>query len=157
VNGALMAALKDSEAEVRASAATALGWKGNVEAVPALVSALSDSNWRVVDAAVGALGDVGVGAVDRLLAVIRNPAENTTVSYQISRALSAVGRPAVPKLVAALSEPNPAVQKWVAVSLGEIGDQSAVEALKKLEASADPNVRWVAQEQLRRLTNLTGT
>ncbi len=157
VNGPLMAALKDAEPEVRASAAAALGWKGNVEAVSALVSALSDSDWKVVDAAVAALGDVGVGAVDHLLAVIRNPAAGTTVSYQISRALSAVGRPAVPKLVAALSEPNPAVQKWAAVSLGEIGDQSAVAALKQLEASADPNVRWVVQEQLRRLTSLTGT
>jgi HEAT repeat protein len=157
VSSALMAALRDSDEEVRASAARSLGWQGNVEAVPALVAAVSDSSWRVVDAAVSALGDIGVGAVDKLLAVLGSPAESTIVRYQISRALIAVGRPAVPKLVTALGEPSPSVQKWAAVSLGQIGDPSAVGALKRLESSPDPDVRWVVQEQLRRLTSLTGT
>ena len=157
VNGALIVALSDSDDEVRASAALALGWKGNVGAVPALIGALSDSSWQVVDSAVSALGDIGLDAADRLLTVLRSPESDLTVRYQISRALSSMGRGAVPKLTAALSDGSPSVQMWSAVALGEIGDPEAAQALERLTASADPQVAWVAQEQLRRLTSLTGT
>jgi HEAT repeat protein len=157
VNGALTTALKDPDVEVRASAALALGWKGNLAAIPALTGALSDPGWQVVDASVTALGEIGISAIDGLVAAIRNPGTSMTVRYQIARAFSEMGRRAVPKLVAALSDPDPTVQKWAAVSLGTIGDQSAVGALKQLAGSADPDVRWVVEEQLRRLTSLAGT
>ncbi len=155
--GPLVAALKDPDAEVRASAALALGWKGNVAALGALVSALSDPSWQVVDSAVSALADIGLAGADRLLAVVGSPDTDPTVRYQISRALSGMGRPVVPKLTAALADPSPSVQTWSAVALGEIGDPSAAQALERLAETAEPDVRWVAQEQLRRLTSLTGT
>jgi HEAT repeat protein len=144
---------------VRASAATALGWKGNVSAVPALVGALSDSNWEVVDAAVLALGEIGLGAAERLLAVLGSPESSLTVRYQLSRALSAMGPDAVPRLTAALSDSSAAVQTWSAVALGEIGtaDLEAVAELERLADTGDPEVAWVAQEQLRRLKSLSGT
>ena len=157
VNGALIVALKDSDDGVRASAALALGWKGNAGAVPALIGSLSDSSWRVVDSAVSALGEIGLGATDTLLAVLRSPESSLTVRYQISRGLSAMGRGAVPRLIAALSDGSPSVQTWSAVALGELGDPRAVEALERLAKGADPDVQWVVQEQLRRLTSLTGT
>jgi HEAT repeat protein len=156
VNGPLMAALKDSDAQVRASAARALGWGGNVAAVPSLVAALPDKSWPVVDSSVGALGAIGIPAEGALLAVLQKPGEDLTVSYQIARALAAMGRPAVPKLIAALSDRSPSVQKWSAVALGAIGDPQAVEALQKLGSTAGPDVRWVVQEQLRRLTGMSG-
>ncbi len=156
VNGPLMAAVKDTDPEVRASAASALGWTGNVAAVPSLVVALSDKRWPVVDASVGALGAIGVSAADPLLAVLRKPGEDLTVSYQVARALAAMGRPALPKLVAALAETNPGVQKWSAIALGEIGDPKAVRALQELESIAEPDLRWVVQEQLRRITGVSG-
>jgi HEAT repeat protein len=154
VNGPLMVALKDSDEQVRSAAARALGWDGNVGAVASLVGTLSDKSWMVVDSAVAALGAIGVPAADSLLAVLRKPGEDLTVSYQIARALAAMGRSAVPKLTGALSDPSPSVQKWSAVALGEIGDPRAVEALKKLQGSPVPEVRWVAQEQLRRLASM---
>jgi len=157
VNGPLMAALKDLDAEVRASAALALGWEGNVGAVPSLVAVLSDPSWQVVDSAVSALGDIGLGAADMLLAVLRGGGSDLTVGYQISRSLSAMGRPVVPKLTAALSDGNTSVQTWSAVALGEIGDPGAVKALERLAETAGPEIRWVAQEQLRRLATLRGT
>jgi len=156
VNGALMAALGDADVEVRAAAASALGWKGNVAAVPALVSALSDSAWQVVDAAVGALGEIGVDAVDPLLAFLAQPDRGLTVEFQISRALAAIGSPAVGKLTAALAMDDPVVQKWVSVALGDIGDPRAVEPMQKLAESGSPEVRWVVQEQLRKLQGFSG-
>jgi HEAT repeat protein len=157
VNGALMAALSDPDVQVRAAAASALGWQGNVAAVPTLVFALSDDAWQVVDAAVGALGEIGVDAVQPLLAFLARPDSGVTVQYQISRALAAIGKPAVVQLTAALERDDPVVQKWVSVALGEIGDARAVGAIEKLAESASPEVRWVAQEQLRRLQRLAGT
>lgn len=157
VNGPLMAALKDADPDVRSSSARGLGWEGNVAAVPALVGALSDSSWIVVDSAVSALGSIGVPAVDPLLAVLRNPSGGLTVDYQIARGLAAMGRQAVPRLTAALSDPSPNLQKWSAVALGEIGDPRAVEGLKRLANTAGPDIRWVAQEQLRRLAGMTGS
>jgi HEAT repeat protein len=159
VNGALMVALKDSDDAVRASAALALGWKGNVGAVSALTGSLSDSSWRVVDSSVSALGEIGLGATDTLLTVLRSPESSLTVRYQVSRALSAMGRDAVPKLTAALSDSSASVQTWSAVALGEIGSAplETVQELERLAETADPEVAWVAQEQLRRLASLAGT
>jgi HEAT repeat protein len=68
-----------------------------------------------------------------------------------------MGRSVVPKLTAALTDPSPSVQTWSAVALGEIGDPSAVPALERLRDTARPEVRWVAQEQLRRLASMSGT
>jgi len=153
---ALMAAVSDPDAGVRAPAARALGWEGNLTAVEVLVRALRDSDWRVVDAAAGALGDIGTTAIERLLAVVAAPGQDVRVSFQISRALAIMGYQATPKLVRALSSPNPEVQKWSATALGSIGDQRAVPELQQLSKRATGNVQWVAEEQLRVLTGRTG-
>jgi HEAT repeat protein len=158
VTGALGAALQDTDPEVRASAALALGWQNNLEGVASLVAALRDPDWRVVDSAVKALGEIGVSATGRLLGVLRDPAQDVTLRYQVARALAAMGRPAVNELVVALSEQNPDVQKWSAVALAEIGIAApdVIGALEKLEQNSSGDLRWVASEQLRRLRRTTG-
>lgn len=75
---ALIAALKDPQADVRDRAAQALARMGPPaqEAVPALVAALNDTDWRVRRSAARALGQIGPGAeaaVPALIEVIRNP------------------------------------------------------------------------------------
>jgi len=151
VNGPLMTALKDPDSEVRASAALALGWEGNTAAVPSLVTALSDQSWHVVDSAVSALSEVGSPAVPALLSVVGSSGADLTVQYQVSRALAGMGREVIPRLEEALYQPNPSVQTWSAVALGAIGDSSATSSLKSLAERADPEVRWVAEEQLKKL------
>jgi len=157
VTGALAAALGDSDSEVRASAALALGWQGNVEAVASLIQALSDPAWQVVDAAVEALGMIGVDAADRLLAVLRDDSRDLTVHYQVARALAAMGRSAVPKLLETLPAAEPRVQKWTVIALGEIGDQRAIEPLERLQDTTDADLKWAVGEQLRRLHRAAGT
>jgi len=68
-----------------------------------------------------------------------------------------MGRPVVPRLIGALSQPQPEVRKWSAVALGQIGDKNAVEPLKQLEKTAGPELKWVVAEQLRRLARLTSS
>lgn len=147
------AALADPDREVRAGAALALGWEGNLDGVSPLVAALSDPSWQVVDAAVAALGQIGLDAVGRLQNVLRDPGQSTTVRYQVARALAAMGNPAVDELVAALSRPDPELQKWSAVALGLIGSTQprVIEALEQLEETGPGDLKWVASEQLRRL------
>jgi len=154
-NGPLIEALGDEDVSVRASAAQALGWRDNLAAVEPLGGVLEDDDWHVVDAAMEGLGEVGVGAIPKLLAVLAAPARETTVRYQVARALSAMGGQAVPELVHALARPEPEVQKWCAVALGGIGDARAVEPLRQLAESADSDVKWVAEEQIRALSRLT--
>jgi HEAT repeat protein len=153
VNSPLMASLSDPDSEVRSSAALALGWGGNTAAVPALVTALSDQSWEVVDSAVSALGEIGPAAAPALLNVVASPATDLTVQYQVSRALADMGREIVPRLEAALHEPSPAVQTWSAIALGSIGDSSATDALKALAERGNPEVRWVAEEQLKKIAS----
>ena len=157
VTGPLAAALRDPDRRVRASAALALGWEHNAEAVSPLINALSDTAWQVVDAAVDALGAVGVSAADRLLAVLRDGSQDLTVHYQVARALAAMGGPAVPKLLHTLATGEPRVQKWTLVALGEIGDQRAIQPLEALQETAGPDLKWAIDEQLRRLHRATGT
>jgi HEAT repeat protein len=157
VTDALAAALRDSDAEVRASAALALGWKDNLPGVGPLAGALGDPDWRVVDAAVEALGSVGANAVPKLVDVLGDPDQDVTVRYQVARSLAAVGRPAVSPLLGMLSRPDPEVQKWVAVALGEIGDAGAVPLLEGLHEVSEGDLRWVLEEQLRRLKAVTGS
>jgi HEAT repeat protein len=151
---ALTAALNDADEEVRASAARALGWEGNLAAVGSLVNAVSDPSWRVVDAAVEALAAVGVRAMDRLLGVLADPGEQLAARYHVARALAEMGRPAVPYLIEGLAHPQVDVKKWCAVALGQIGDARAVEPLEKLHGVAQGDLKWVVQEQLRLLTRI---
>lgn len=154
----LIAALQDMDAEVRASAALALGWEGNVQAVAPLVGKLSDPSWRVVDAAVEALSELGMPAVEPLLARLRAEDTPLAVRYLVARALGTMGSPAVPRLVEALSAADVSLQKWAAVALGHTGDQRAVKPLEKLRDRSDNReVRWVAGEQVRRLTGFAAS
>jgi hypothetical protein len=158
VNGALAVSVRNTgeDPEVRASAALGLGWKDNLDGVPPLVDALSVSDWRVVDAAVEALGEIGVSAIQMLQNVVRDPARSLTVRYQVARALAAMGRPAVDQLLAALARPDPEVQKWSAVALGQIGlaQPRVIDALEEMERSGAGDLKWVAGEQLRRLKGI---
>jgi HEAT repeat protein len=153
VTDALVSALEDPDAEVRASAALALGWEGNVAALGALVRKLSDPSWRVVDASVEALGEIELPALEPLLARLRSPEVDVTTKYLIAKALGRIGSPAVPRVVDALLEPDAGLQKWAAIALGNIGDQRALEPLRSLrEQTSSPDLQWVVGEQIRRLT-----
>ncbi|MEA5545177.1 HEAT repeat domain-containing protein, partial [Limnoraphis robusta CCNP1324] len=55
----LIAALNDSESDVRSNAASALGNIGNAEAVKPLIAALNDSESDVRSNAASALGNIG--------------------------------------------------------------------------------------------------
>ncbi|MBI3608153.1 MAG: HEAT repeat domain-containing protein [Nitrospirae bacterium] len=97
VRAALLGALRDADAEVRARAAQALGQIGYVGAVVPLADALSDTAWFVRLRAARALGLLGhAGAIRPLVAALTD--ESWQVRAAAGEALRRLGDPAVPAL-----------------------------------------------------------
>lgn len=151
LNAPLAARALDPDNSVRASVARALGWEGNTAAIPTLVSLLRDSDWRVVEAAVQGLSDIGPRGIPQLAQVIAGASGSAdrTLCYQIALAMAKMGYEAVPSLIRALGQPDTGVRTWVAVALGEIRDQRAVQPLRQLSRTASGDLKWVVEEQLR--------
>jgi len=133
----------------RAAAAAALGFSGDVRAVGALITALSDPSGDVSLAARDALAGIGSDATSALVAVIK---KGGTSSYYASQALARQGAPALSALQAtAADSSNPVGQRWAAVALGDLGIKDASVTLQQLARSKNEDVAYVAREQLNRL------
>jgi HEAT repeat protein len=78
---------------------------------------------------------------------------NAGIRLKASRALAAIGRPAVADLQAALRSPDPDIRKNAAFCLGEIGTEAspAVPALKQLLNDEHTPVRWCADNALKKI------
>jgi HEAT repeat protein len=144
-------ALSDTAPEVRAVAATSLGeilTKNPtlvVTGLPALTSAISDTDGTVAQNASEAMGRLKGAAVSALLTKLADPSD--TVAYHASQALIQVGKDAVPALITLAAPSNPAA-RWAAVTLGEIGDTRATDALGTLKSSSDPDTASAAEVAL---------
>lgn len=149
-NAPLIALLQDpnSSPELKAAAARALGFEGNTGAVTPLVAVISSDTGTVGDAARDALTQIGAGATDALANLL---AQGGTAAYSASQALSQQGTAALSALQKAAQSPNPVAQRWAAVALGGLGIAEARPTLEQLSKASDPDVAYVAQEQLRQM------
>ena len=66
---------------------------------------------------------------------------------------TAMGRPAVKPLMAALNDPDPLVRRQAAEALGKIGDPRAIEPLIAIMSDPDPLIRRQAIQALRRIND----
>ncbi len=141
---ALIAALADASALVRAGASRSLGGFG-AEVAPALIEALEhDSDAGVRAGVAPILGSYVADGADVMPAVseaLRND-DDAGVRIAAARGLSVAGAAAadaVPVLIEALEDAVPEVRQWAAIALGRIGPaaREAVPALQ--EAVADEN------------------
>jgi HEAT repeat protein len=138
----------DVAGRIRVAAALALGFHGNSAAVQPLLRALADPDGRVGEAASGALADIGSDATESLIAELRGGGANALYA---ARALANQGKDALPALERAAQSPNPVSERWAAVALGDLGLAEARPALQQLAASKDPDVAYVANQQLDRI------
>jgi HEAT repeat protein len=144
---------KTSSPDMRAAAASALGYAGNRSAVPALIDALEDSNASVCIAARDALSRVGADAADPLSAKL---GKGDVGALYASQALAQIGEPALPALEkTAANGTNPTAQRWSAVALGGIGISRSTELLQTLARNSDRQVASAAKEQLIRLGQIS--
>lgn len=144
----LVAALRDSNAEVRTSAALALARLNDPSAVSALRPLLKDAEALVRSAAAQALGKLNAAdALPELTALLADA--EPEVRTGAAEALGALASPrAVDSLIAALADKNLYVRSRSATALGKIGDARAVPAIVELLKDADRTVRASAADAL---------
>jgi HEAT repeat protein len=114
----------------------------------ALLRALGDGDWRVRRAAANAMPEVAAAEISAplfsLLASEHAGERNAAV-----KAFIKLGAQVVETLVGGLGVPDADVRNFCALSLGRIGEGSAVPALMEaLEVEPDPNVRYAIVEAL---------
>ena len=121
----LIKILKDRIPDIRARAAMALGYIGDVRVIKPLIRTLKDKEWSVRKAAAGALGykrDPKV--VEPLCNTLKD--EKESVREVAAIALGKIGDArAVEPLVQALNDQNWAVRSAATRALGNIGDDRA--------------------------------
>jgi HEAT repeat protein len=142
--------LESSDTEERREAAVDLGRSGRA-AVPLLLRALGDRDWRVRKTAVEALvafggAEVTAGLVQRLSAEDNAGARNSAIE-----ALVQLGSASVGPLLPLLTTRDPDVRKFAIDILGDIRDISAVPDLIEALRDSDENVRVAAAEALGKL------
>lgn len=144
--GPLAALLRDPESGVRWKATEALGKLGS-PAVGPLTESLRSENVDVRWMAAVALGDIGDSeAVPALMEALND--EDAYVRSRAALALGAIGEPARERLIASLSTGNGRVRWGVALGLGKIGGESAVDALIGALHDPDTEVRQRAASAL---------
>jgi HEAT repeat protein len=117
-------------------------------AVPVLVDALSDDDWRIRLYAADVLGQIGTAeAVPALIDALRDP--ETRVRWRAANALGAMQhRAAVPDLIDLLRDSSADVRITAAWALGQIKDGAAVPELIRLLSHREWRVRWAVAEAL---------
>jgi HEAT repeat protein len=168
----LLGAAKDPVADVRAEAVKGMGQftgADAIHAVPLLIANFRDASATVSNAAVDSLTEIGSNpenasissqVASPLVALFKKGGQsadiyNTQVFYS-ERVLSQIGGPALPQLLQALRGGTPEVQKWAALTLGDMKDREAadksVEELKQIASnSPHPEAKWAAQDALNRM------
>ncbi len=125
----LESALLSQDWVVRMHAARAVGRLGHSRSVETLVLLLQDKVPAVRDEAIAALVSMGESAVEPLVVALED--QDWRVRLRATEALCVVKSPtAVEPLVGLLQrDPDTAVRQEAARALGQIGDESAVDAL----------------------------
>lgn len=161
---ALLRALDDADAALRAAVARSLGESSLEEAAGPLAGVLrDDADAEVRKAAAYALGLLGQPAsVAPLVAALQGDA-SPAVRGMAAEALSDVGDPAaIEPLIAAFGDGDPAVRFWAVFSVGALGDEAAIAALQQVaqhddgEAGGYGAVRAEAAEAIGRIRQRIG-
>ncbi|NNE69487.1 MAG: HEAT repeat domain-containing protein [Rhodothermales bacterium] len=135
---------QESNAEVRAAMAGALGSIEEPDAIDALGTLIGDRDIIVREQAAWALGAIeSRRGVSKLLPALADA--SPVVREMAAWALGAIEDPAaVSSLIPLLGDSDPAVREQTAWALGSIGDEAASEALIALMDDRDVEVRRMA-------------
>ncbi len=173
--------LHDPDWVVRREAVVTLGEMGDERCVEPIVRALRDGDWQVREAAVEAIAGVGSPAVELLIRYMRDwearkyviqamgkindervldplisMLHNDEFKDDATRALIDLGKPAVPKLIVALTDREEFVRKQAILALGQIKDSEAVDPLIAMLQDQDWLTRLTAAAALEQVGDLRG-
>lgn len=165
----LMPLLSDKDEFVRQQTAYALGLTRSRSAVTGLVERLTDKKDSVRGAAAVALGQIADASAVTALAAVLNPQaglapskksaktkreQNPFVLRSAARSLGQIrNRAGVPALIGLLQDEKAEadLRREAASALGEIGDASAIPALRDASTADDPYLAATAHQALRRI------
>jgi HEAT repeat protein len=148
----LLAVLRDTNANVRAGAARALGKIGDQRALNALVFCLrSDPSPEVRKSAVWALHLGDARATPALIEALSDTDE--WVRFGAIIVLAKMGTASVRPLMAALHHSNAVVRAAAAETLGRIGDRRAADMLAKALTDLNQGVRFQVAISLGRMSD----
>ena len=138
----LIAALRDTNSDVRENAAKALGrigWKP-VNQTERSIYLMALQEWDEVV-------KIGAPAIAPLIAVLRD--EDANVRRNAAKDLGKIGdKRAVEPLIAILEDPDWRIRSDAVLALGKIGDKKAVDPLIDALKDKDSSVRRMAAETL---------
>ncbi|MBI5830839.1 MAG: HEAT repeat domain-containing protein [Armatimonadetes bacterium] len=138
---------KDPAIIVRQRAARALGELKSADAIPALLAAFSDKDWRVNYAAQEGLALLGKPAVAPLITLLGG--QDALLARYARKSLVRMDPAPVAELVALTAAGNASLARVNGtIALGEIGAAKATAALEKLKTDADPLVAEAAKQAL---------
>ena len=173
--------LQDPDWVVRREAVVTLGEMADDRCVEPLIRTLRDGDWQVREATVEAIAEVGPPAVELLIRYMRDwearkyviqamgkindervldplvlMLHNDEFKDDATRALIALGSPAVPKLIVALSDREEFVRKQAILALGAIKDPAAVDPLIAMLQNQDWFTRLTAAAALEKVGDPRG-
>jgi len=145
---ALIAAIKDPDADVRRAAISALGKLRDSRTIEPLMAALTDASPDVRRYAAAALGDLRDSrAVPGLVRALDD--ESADVRRYAAAALGDLRDPqAIEPLIGTLGDGDADVRRYAASALGDLRDPSAVDPLAKALGDTDADVRRAAVSAL---------
>lgn len=138
--GELVARLAtDASPEVRLTAATALGIKGNQEAAAPLEKALTDSDWKVQVCAAVSLGKLQTaGAVEKLAGLAKSAPTWQLRAAAVEGLARTFRKECVPGIIAVVADADPTVQKTAHAFLCTVAE-------KQLPPKVDVWTDWWAK------------
>jgi HEAT repeat protein len=121
-----------------------------------LIECLNDKDIIIRSHAVESLGEMGPeakSAVPQLILCLKD--QKAEVRKKAALALAGIGKPALPALIESLQNEDVRIRKNAAFCLGEMGEQAkgALQALKKLLKDPYKQVRWCADNALKKIEN----
>jgi HEAT repeat protein/outer membrane protein assembly factor BamB len=148
--------LNDSVKDVRITAAMAIGSMGKLAkpVEPALRKALASPDRHIHNYAFTALSHIGFKKDDLPLLIRGIKALPFNVRSRASKAIVAIGKPAVPDLVKLLATDDMYSRETVVITLGKIGPdaKAALMLLQKIAKSdIEPDIRKAAVEAIRKI------
>ncbi|MEB2312284.1 MAG: HEAT repeat domain-containing protein [Sorangiineae bacterium] len=145
----LASALDSSDPEERRRAVAGLASESRREALPLLLKALGDTDWRVrKEATNAAVSRAPSPEVLSVLVGALGPGDNVGLRNATVEALGSYGAAAVSALERALCTLDADGRKLAVEALAKTGQASAIAALSDLMEDADPNVRATAVESI---------
>ena len=145
IGDAIVAAIAGASAPAKAQLITALGARGEVKCVPAIVKGLDDADAKVREASLKSLAGLGgkgeVAVAVKALKAAKEPSERTAAEEALLAMASRAKADALPAILGGMEGADAAAKGALVRALGRIGNDKALEAVLAATKASDNAVQ----------------